>query len=136
MNIKTFNASSAPRPAGGYSQALELTDFKRLLFVSAQIAESATGRVPDDFMSQARLLWANIAAQLEAASMSMTNLVKVTIFLSSRDDSVANREARQEALGDLAPALTVIITAYSMSAGCWKSKPLRRSSRRRSACPD
>ena len=41
--------------------------------------------------------------------MSVSNLVKVTIFLSSREFAIANREARHEALGKHAPALTVII---------------------------
>lgn len=110
MNTTAFNAPCAPQPAGGYSQAVQLTDFKRLLFISGQIPESAAGAVPSDFKEQARQVWANIAAQLEAAAMTMANLAKVTIFLSSRKHAVANREARQEALADLAPALTVIIT--------------------------
>jgi 2-iminobutanoate/2-iminopropanoate deaminase len=42
--------------------------------------------------------------------MSVANLVKVTVFLSSRDYALANREIRQEVLGSHAPALTVIIT--------------------------
>lgn len=42
--------------------------------------------------------------------MTMHNLVKVTTFLSSREYAVANRVARQSALGDHTPALTVIIT--------------------------
>jgi len=42
--------------------------------------------------------------------MDVSNLVKVTTFLSSREFNLANRHARQSALGDHAPALTVIIT--------------------------
>jgi hypothetical protein len=43
------------------------------------------------------------------ADMTIGNLVKVTIFLSDRKYALENRQARQEALGDHAPALTVII---------------------------
>ena len=49
-------------------------------------------------------------AQLEAADMSVTNLVKVTTFLSSREYASQNSEFRQEILGTHSPALTVIIT--------------------------
>jgi len=49
------------------------------------------------------------ARKCYAAGMSVTNLVKVTMFLSSREYAVANREARQRALGEHAPALTVIM---------------------------
>ena len=42
--------------------------------------------------------------------MSAENLIKVTIFLSSREFATLNREIRQDALGAHRPALTVIIT--------------------------
>ena len=82
---------------------------QRLLFISGQIPESVNGEVPEGFRAQARLVWANVLAQLEAAGMSINNLVKITTFLSSREYAIANREVRQETLGTHAPALTVII---------------------------
>ena len=44
--------------------------------------------------------------------MSVANLVKGTVFLSSRDYAMANREIRQEVLGSHARALTVIIEKW------------------------
>jgi 2-iminobutanoate/2-iminopropanoate deaminase len=110
VKLKPINASSAPQPAGGYSQALEVLGAQRFVFVSGQVPETASGATPQDFKVQARLVWQNVAAQLEAAGMTIANLVKVTIFLSSRDHAVANREVRKEVLGPHTPALTVIIT--------------------------
>ena len=110
MKLNPVNAPSAPQAAGGYSQGVEVRDARRLLFISGQIPESVSGEVPNDFRAQAKLAWSNLLAQLEAADMSVGNLVKVTIFLSSRDFAIANREIRQEFLGSHAPALTVIIT--------------------------
>jgi 2-iminobutanoate/2-iminopropanoate deaminase len=78
--------------------------------VSGQIPETVAGEVPTDFPSQAILAWRNVIAQLQAAGMPVENLVKVTVFLSSRDYALPNREIRQEVLGSRAPALTVIIT--------------------------
>ena len=109
MKVNNLNASSAPRPAGGYSQAVEIVGAQRLLFVSGQIPENIAGEIPADFPAQARLAWRNVLAQLEAAGMSMANVVKVTVFLSSREFALPNREIRQEALGSHSPALTVII---------------------------
>jgi len=108
MNSTPINSPVAPAAAGGYSQALEVKGVQRLLFISGQIPESVDGEAPDGFHAQARLVWANVLAQLEAAGMSINNLVKVTTFLSSREYAIANREVRQEALGTHAPALTVI----------------------------
>ena len=110
MKLKFINAPSAPQPAGGYSQALEVLGAQRLLFVSGQVPETAAGVVPPDFKAQARLAWSNVNAQLEAAGMTMANVVKVTTFLSSREFNITNREVRKEVLGPHSPALTVIIT--------------------------
>jgi 2-iminobutanoate/2-iminopropanoate deaminase len=110
LKLSPRNAPAAPAAAGGYSQAMEVEGARRLLFVSGQIPQTAAGDVPIGFEAQAALVWSNVRAQLEAAGMSMRNLVKVTTFLASREFAVANRAARQVALGDNAPALTVIIT--------------------------
>ncbi len=109
MRMIAVNSASAPQPAGGYSQATEVVGAQRLLFVSGQIPESISGEVPTDFRAQAQLAWRNVVAQLEAAKMSVSNLVKVTVYLSSREFALANREIRQQVLGSHSPALTVIV---------------------------
>jgi 2-iminobutanoate/2-iminopropanoate deaminase len=106
---KPINATSAPQPAGGYSQAIETRESQRLLFISGQIPETANGEVPQGFRAQAELVWSNICAQLHAADMSVANLVQVTTFLSSREHAALNSEVRQKVLGTYAPAVTIII---------------------------
>jgi 2-iminobutanoate/2-iminopropanoate deaminase len=110
MKTTQVNSPQAPGAVGGYSQALKVEGANSLLFISGQVPETAAGEVPQDFNAQAKLVWANVLAQLQAAGMSVQNLVKVTIFLSSREYALANRQERALALGSHAPALTVIIT--------------------------
>lgn len=105
-----FNAASAPQPAGGYAQATLVQNPTEWLMVSGQIPETAEGVIPDTFEDQAALAWSNVVAQLAAADMDLTHLVKVTTFLSSRAFNLANRQAREIALQNHTPALTVIIT--------------------------
>jgi 2-iminobutanoate/2-iminopropanoate deaminase len=64
MKLTIVNADSAPQPAGGYSQAVEIAGFERLLFISGQIPEIVAGGVPTDFPSQARLVWRNVVADV------------------------------------------------------------------------
>ena len=109
MNRETINARNAPAPRGGYSQAVKLTDFKTLLFISGQIPVSDDDKVPESFEDQARLVWRNIDAQLKAAGMTKGDLVKVTTFLADRHHATANREIRSEYLGAIAPAMSVVI---------------------------
>ena len=110
MNKKPINSPAAPPPASPYAQAMDVSGAQRLLFISGQIPVGLDGAVPAGFKDQARLVWANIKAQLEAAGMTLDNLVKVTFFLSDRKYALENREVRLEVLGDREVALTAIIT--------------------------
>lgn len=110
MKLRYINAATSPSTSGAYSQAVEVSDGSRWLFVSGQIPVTLSASTPSDFPAQARLVWANLLAQLKAADMSVTNLVKVTTFLSAREFAVQNSEIRREVLGDHSTALTVIVT--------------------------
>lgn len=116
MQTRIVNAPDAPSPSGGYAQALEVTGASRLLFVSGQIPVTPDGAVPEAFADQARLVWANIEAQLRAAGMSLDNLVKVTTFLSDRSHAAENREVRKAVLGERQVAMTVVIAGIFSEA--------------------
>ena len=110
MEKRIVNAPDAPASAGTYSQAIEVRNATRTLYVSGQIPVALDGSVPEDFTSQARLAWTNVVAQLHAAGMTLDNLVKVTIFLSDRRYIPEYRQVRGEFLSERRPALTCIIT--------------------------
>jgi 2-iminobutanoate/2-iminopropanoate deaminase len=109
MKRQSINADKGPQTSGRYSQAVEVSGATRTLYVSGQIPVDLEGRVPLAFADQARLTWVNIEAQLRAANMDLWNIVKITTFLSDRRYADENSLVRREVLGDLAPALTVII---------------------------
>lgn len=109
MTTRAINAADAPASSGSYSQAVELQSPRRVVYISGQIPVDVAGNVPTDFAAQCRLVWANIAAQLRAADMSLDNLVKVTTFLADRRHAAENSQIRREVLGGRTPALTIII---------------------------
>lgn len=106
---------AAPRgqafdPSGSsYSQAYLVTQPQRILFVSGQVPADKNGAVPEEFDAQCRLVWANIARRLADAGMTLTDIAKVNIFLSSRDDRAANTAIRHEVLRGHSPAITIVI---------------------------
>jgi 2-iminobutanoate/2-iminopropanoate deaminase len=110
MVARAINSERAPKVVTGYSQAVESVNCTRRLYVSGQIPVLPDDTVPASFAEQAKAVWSNVLAQVEAADMKPSDLVKVTIFLSDRKYALENREARLAALGSHAPALTVIIT--------------------------
>lgn len=98
-------------PGSAFCHAREVSDFKRLLFISGQIPVDKNQKVPADFKGQARVVWANIIEQLKAGGMSLDDLVKITVFLSDRRYRKDSYEVRKEILGDRPPpAITVVIT--------------------------
>jgi enamine deaminase RidA (YjgF/YER057c/UK114 family) len=99
-----------PVPQGAYAHAVEISGFRRLLFISGQVPEDADGKVPGDYPSQYRLAWANVEARLKAADMTFDNLVKVTIFLSERRYVQESAGLRYAVLGERSPAITIVIT--------------------------
>jgi 2-iminobutanoate/2-iminopropanoate deaminase len=110
MQTRPINASDAVAPVSAYAQALEVTDFRRLLMISGQIPVRPDGSLPEDFATQCRVTWSNVEAQLRAAGLTLDNLIKVTIFLSDRRYALENRRIRDEVLGGRRVALTAIIT--------------------------
>ena len=109
MQIRFINSKHAPIVKSGYTQALEVQYSTRRVYVSGQIPMTREGNVPASFEDQARLVWGNVLAQLRAADMNISNIVKVNTFISDRKYNPQNRAIRKEVLCDHKPALTGII---------------------------
>ena len=95
-HILTHNPATVCPPAGGYSMGVELTQHRRLLFVSGQVPEKSDGIVPEGFEAQCEQAWRNVIAVLAAAGLGVEHLVKVTTFLTDRTQLVPNRIIRQQ----------------------------------------
>ena len=109
MKIENHASVDAYNRNTGYSQAVCVTDSKRTVYVSGQIPVRPDGTVPASFKEQAELTWANIEAQLNETGLSLSNIVKHTTYLSKREYREEYSKVRRQILGDLEPALTVII---------------------------
>lgn len=108
-HIVSHNPATIHPPAGGYSMGLEVTQHRRLLFVSGQVPERSDGSVPNGFEAQCEQAWRNVMEVLADAGLGVEHLVKVTTFLTDRNQVVANRTIRRAMLGEHQPALTVVI---------------------------
>ena len=96
-------------PGTGYSHGIELPPEARLLYIAGQLGISADGKMAPDIRGQAEQAWRNLGIVLEAAGMGYQNLVKVTHFLTRREDIAAYREVRAKFLGAHAPASTLLV---------------------------
>ena len=107
--ITRHNPAAVHAPSSGYSMGLELGPHRRLLFVSGQVPERSDGTVPEGFEAQCEQAWRNVIEVLAAAGLGVEHLVKITTFLTDRDQVVANRAIRRKMLGGHEPASTVMV---------------------------
>lgn len=77
---KVIQSDKVPSPIGPYSQGLMVGD---TLYLSGQIALDPTTNkvIKGNIKDETRGVMENLKALLEAAGMSMDNVVKTTIFL-------------------------------------------------------
>ena len=78
-HIVNHNPATVHPPAGGYSMGLELTQHRRLLFVSSQVPKT-DGTVPEGFEAQCAQAWRNVIEVLAAAERWRRASRKVTTF--------------------------------------------------------
>lgn len=109
MARRRHDPPAVPAPVGNYTHGLEVAAGARLLFISGQIPVRPDGSVPADFEGQCHAVWDNLLAVLASAHMRPEHLVKVTTYLTSRDQAEINGRVRRDRLGEVRPALTVVI---------------------------
>jgi len=88
-----MNEFHLPAPAG-YSHAV--TAHGPLVFTSGQIAVRADGSVPEGFEAQARLVFEQLGRALDAAGAIWSDVIKLTVFVTTLDDLEAFRRVRDE----------------------------------------
>ena len=111
MPRQAHDPLAVPPAVGNYTHGLEVPVGARLLFISGQIPVRPDGSVPADFEGQCHAVWDNLLAVLASARMRPEHLVKVTTYLTSRDQAEINGRVRRARLGEVRPALTVVIAA-------------------------
>jgi 2-iminobutanoate/2-iminopropanoate deaminase len=100
---KIVSTDNAPQAIGPYSQAIQHGNF---LFVSGQIAiDPQTGNIIEgDIEVQTEQVLKNIAAIIEAAGMSLQDVVKCTCFLKDMNDFARFNAVYENYFGESLPA--------------------------------
>lgn len=85
MSKEFIKTQGAPKPLGPYSQGIRVGN---LIFVSGQgPIDPTTGKITGaDIETQTRQTLQNVKAIIEAAGLSLNNVVKVSVFLKNSSD--------------------------------------------------
>jgi len=102
MNEK-IATPNAPQAIGPYSQAIRSGNF---LFVSGQIAidPQTADIIEGDIEAQTEQVLKNITAIIEAAGMSLQEVVKCSCFLKDMNDFVKFNGVYENYFGEILPA--------------------------------
>jgi enamine deaminase RidA (YjgF/YER057c/UK114 family) len=94
-----------------FSHGVEVLSTSRMLFVSGQVGIGCDGRtVEGGFDVQCHQAITNVEAVLRSAGMALTDIIKLNIYLTRREDIPLLRSVRAERLA-VAPAVTVVLVA-------------------------
>ena len=107
---KIISTDKGPAALGPYSQAVQSGDF---LFVSGQIPlNPQTGELVDgDIEVQTERVMENLKAIIEAAGLSMENVVKCSCFLDNMEDFVRFNSVYEKYFEEGAPARETVEVA-------------------------
>jgi 2-iminobutanoate/2-iminopropanoate deaminase len=107
-----FSTISTPeaKPVANYKMATRM-EGGRLLYISGQVAWDATGNIvgKGDVRAQARQTFANLRGVLQAAGGDLSNLMKITTYITKIEDFPAVAQARSEVFPGELPASTLIV---------------------------
>jgi reactive intermediate/imine deaminase len=94
-------------PISHYCDAVRFGD---LLFISGVPPTDASGKVVggDDVAAQARQVFVNMKAVLDAAGATFADILKVTVYLLDVNDRAKINPVRKEFFGAAKPASTLI----------------------------
>ncbi len=92
--VKFLNPDTMP-PTNGYTQVVEVRN-GRMIFISGQVALNREGELvgQGDLAAQAKQIFENIKAALEAAEVGFDDVVKLTFFMTDISQMPVVREIR------------------------------------------
>ncbi|AXY26053.1 reactive intermediate/imine deaminase [Suicoccus acidiformans] len=99
---KELNSPLAPEALGPYSQGIRVGD---LIFLSGQLGiDQATGELAEGVVAQTEQAFRNIQHVLESDSLSLDNIVKVTVLLADINDFATVNEVYAKHFNEPYPA--------------------------------
>ncbi|NLS15340.1 RidA family protein [Rhizobium sp. P40RR-XXII] len=106
---KVFNPPSVRRPFGNYNHGLLVPPGASLLVTSGQLGIGLDDRIPADVTAQAELCFKAINAILDEAGMSFADIIRISGFVTTREDFPAYMAVRDRYILDPKPVSTLLI---------------------------
>lgn len=109
MDKQAFNPPSVRAPFGHYNHGLLVPPGASLLVTSGQLGIAPDDSIPADVTGQAELCFEAIQAILAEAGMSFADVIRISGFVTKRDDFAPYMAVRDRYTLEPKPVSTLII---------------------------
>lgn len=103
-----FNPRHTARPSSKFSHGVVHSARARRLVISGQVGVLADGTILPDLEGQMQAAWDNLVSVLEEAGMGVTDLIKITAFVTVPGSVNTFRKIRDQRLMGHCPASTYL----------------------------
>jgi 2-iminobutanoate/2-iminopropanoate deaminase len=109
QNLHSIQDIGVASQIGAYSDAIVTRPNLRWLITSGTPGLSAAGELPDDIVGQSEIAWEHIGRLLAQAGMTVSDIVKVTQYLTRAEDVKAYAAVRTRFLREARPASMLLV---------------------------
>jgi reactive intermediate/imine deaminase len=115
MSEKRFLSPKTMSPPFGYSHVVD-APADRIIYISGQVPLNTKGELvgEGDFEAQARQVFANLSAALEAAGAGWGDVVKLNYFLTEIDELATVRTIRDEYVDTERPPASTLVQVSAL----------------------
>ena len=115
MSEKRFLSPGTMSPPFGYSHIVDAAA-SRVIFISGQVPLNTEGELvgEGDFEAQARQVFANLSAALEAAGAGWSDVVKLNYFLTDIGELATVRAIRDEYVDTERPPASTLVQVSAL----------------------
>lgn len=111
MTKQVFNPPSVRKPFGHYNHGLYVPPGAGLLVTSGQLGIRPDDTIPPDVTAQAELCFEACKAVLEEAGMTFADVIRISAFVTRREDFAPYMAVRDRYTLDPKPVSTLIVVS-------------------------
>jgi 2-iminobutanoate/2-iminopropanoate deaminase len=107
--LKVHILDALYRHSSNVAHGVEVPAGARLLFTNGQVGTRPDGTTPPTTAEQAQVVFSRLEAVLAAASMTFSDVVRFTVFLTDQADVGTFVEARDRIMGEHKPGAILLV---------------------------
>ena len=107
--LKTHILDDLHHHSSNVAHGVEVPAGARILFTNGQVGTKLDGTTPKTTAEQTEIVFSRVEAVLAAAKMNLSDIVRLTVFLTDQGDVRTFVQARDRVMGDHKPGAIILV---------------------------